>query len=111
METRAKYRFARVAPRKAQDVCDLIRGKQVEEALTVLEFTKKYAAGLVKQVLASAVANATQKPGTNVDLLRVKSAEAGKGPTIKRFRPRAQGRATRIRKMTSHITIVLDDAI
>jgi len=109
MEARATYKFARVAPRKAQLVCELIRGQQVGEALTALQFSKRSAARYVHKLLESAIANAAQNPGTNVDRLFVKHAIVGKGPTLRRFMPRAMGRATRIRKMTSHITIVLDD--
>jgi len=111
MEARATYKYARVAPRKAQLVCALIRGRQVDDALTALKLSTRSASALLLKVLDSAVANAMQRAGTDVDRLYVKEAVAGKGPTFKRFMPRAQGRATRIRKMTSHITIVLDESV
>ena len=87
---------------------DLIRGKKSEEALNLLSFTPKAAAKIVLKLLKSAVANATQKK-IDVDRLYVKTVTVDQGPTMKRFMPRAQGRATSIRKRTSHITIVLDE--
>jgi large subunit ribosomal protein L22 len=87
---------------------DLIRGKKSEEALNLLSFTPKAAAKIILKLLKSAVANATQKK-IDVDRLYVKTVTVDQGPTMKRFMPRAQGRATSIRKRTSHITIVLDE--
>jgi len=87
---------------------DLIRGKKSEEALNLLTFTPKAAAKIILKLLKSAVANATQKK-IDVDRLYVKTVTVDQGPTMKRFMPRAQGRATSIRKRTSHITIVLDE--
>jgi large subunit ribosomal protein L22 len=110
MEVKAKLRFVRVGPRKAQRVADLIRGKGSEEALNILTFTKKAAAKIVFKLLKSAIANATQKKNIDVDRLYVKKITVDQGPTLKRFQPRALGRATTIRKRTSHITIVLDEA-
>jgi large subunit ribosomal protein L22 len=109
MEVTAKLRFGRVAPRKARLVADLIRGKRSEEGLNILAFTNKSAARILTKVLKSAVANATQKK-IDVDRLYVKKIAVDQGPMMKRFTPRALGRATTIRKRTSHITIVLDEA-
>jgi large subunit ribosomal protein L22 len=109
MEVRAKLRFVRVAPRKARLVADLIRGKGSEEALNILAFTKKGAAKIIIKVLKSAIANATQKKTIDIDHLYVKKITVDQGPTMKRFQPRALGRATTIRKRSSHITIVLDE--
>lgn len=89
-------------------VADLIRGKKSEEALNLLTFTPKAAARVIVKLLKSAIANATQKK-IDVDRLFVKTVTVDQGPTMKRFMPRAQGRATTIRKRTSHITIVLDE--
>jgi large subunit ribosomal protein L22 len=108
MEARARLRFVRIAPRKAQLVADLIRGKRSEEALNLLTFTKKAAAKIIIKLLKSAVANATQKK-MDVDRLYVKQITVDQGPTMKRFQPRALGRATMIRKRTSHIYILLDE--
>ena len=109
MEVKAKLKFVRVAPRKAMLVADLIRGKGSEEALNILTFTKKAAARIVIKLLKSAVANATQKKNVDVDRLYVKKITVDQGPTMKRYQPRALGRATTIRKRTSHINIVLDE--
>lgn len=109
MEVKAKLKFVRVAPRKAQLVADLIRGKRSEEALNTLMFTKKGAARIVIKLLKSAIANATQKKNIDVDRLYVKTINVDQGPTMKRFQPRALGRATTIRKRSSHINIVLDE--
>jgi large subunit ribosomal protein L22 len=110
MEVRAKLRFARMGPRKARLVADLIRGKKSEEALNILTFTKKAAARTIIKLLKSAIANATQKKTVDIDRLYIKKITVDQGPTMKRFQPRALGRATSIRKRTSHITIVLDEA-
>ncbi len=109
MEVRAKLRFARLAPSKAKLVADLIRGKGSEEAMNILSFTKKAAAGVIKKLLKSAIANANQRKTIDVDRLYVKKISVDQGPTWKRYTPRALGRATMIRKRTSHITIVLDE--
>ena len=109
MEVKEKLKFVRVAPRKAMLVADLIRGKGSEEALNILTFTKKAAARIVIKLLKSAVANATQKKNVDVDRLYVKKITVDQGPTMKRYQPRALGRATTIRKRTSHINIVLDE--
>ena len=102
----------RIAPRKARLVVDLIRGKMVDEAITILEFSPKYAAPVIKKILNSAVSNAmriaeNKKTKIDVDSFFIKSVYVNEGPTLKRYMPRAMGRATPIRKRTSHITIVL----
>ncbi|NWF92595.1 MAG: 50S ribosomal protein L22 [Syntrophaceae bacterium] len=109
MEVVAKLRFGRIAPRKARLVADLIRGKKSEEALNILNFTKKAAAKILIKLLKSAIANATQKKVSDIDRLYIKKITVDQGPTMKRYTPRAHGRATMIRKRTSHITIVLDE--
>lgn len=109
MEVRAKLKHVRLAPQKARLVADLIRGKGSEEALNILLFTKKAAARVINKLLKSAIANAAQKKNVDVDRLYVKKISVDQGATWKRFTPRAMGRATPIRKRTSHITIVLDE--
>jgi large subunit ribosomal protein L22 len=109
MEVRARLRFVRVAPRKARLVADLIRGKGSEEALNILTFTKKAAAQILIKLLKSAIANATQKKTIDVDRLYIKKVTVDQGPTMKRYQSRALGRATMIRKRTSHITLILDE--
>jgi large subunit ribosomal protein L22 len=109
MEVKARLRFVRMAPRKARLVADLIRGKKSEDALNILTFTKKEAAKMLIKLLKSAIANASQKKNIDIDRLYVKEITVDQGPTMKRFQPRALGRATRIRKTTSHIRIVLDE--
>ncbi|HVN87238.1 MAG TPA: 50S ribosomal protein L22 [Candidatus Binatia bacterium] len=109
METRAVSRHLRIAPQKARLVVDLIRGKNVGEAINILEFMPKKGARLVIKTLKSAVANAEHTQNVDVDRLYVKHISVGAGATLKRFTPRAQGRATPIRKRTSHVTIVVDE--
>lgn len=109
MEVKARLRFARIAPRKARLVADLVRGKRSEEALNILNFTKKAAAKILTKLLKSAIANATQKKTIDIDRLYVKQIMVDQGPTMKRYQSRALGRATAIRKRTSHINIVLDE--
>jgi len=110
LETRARARYVRISPRKARAVVDLIRGKSVDEARQILEFSPRAAARVVAKVLASAVANAENNNGLKAEGLYIAKAFVDEGPTLKRFRPRAMGRATRINKRTSHITIVLDES-
>jgi large subunit ribosomal protein L22 len=110
MEVRAVTRYVRIAPRKARLVTELIKGKPVEEALTILRFVPKKAARLVDKTLRSAVANAEQNPNIDVDTLYIKRIFVDGGPTMKRWRARAMGRATKIIKRTSHITVILDEA-
>lgn len=110
METQANARFIRMAPRKARYVADLIRGKKVEDALDVLAFSPRKASRLISKLVKSAIANAGQNKSIDVDTLFIKKIFVDGGPTLKRFRPRAMGRATTIRKRTSHITVVLDES-
>ncbi len=110
MEAVARARYIRIAPRKARLVADMIRGKSAEQASQLLSYTPKAAAPIIRKVLLSAIANAENKGDIDVDTLYVKSIFVDQGPTQKRFRPRAMGRATTIQKKTSHITIILDEA-
>ena len=105
----AKLSYARVSVQKACFVLDAVRGKDVHTALAVLEYNPRYASGLVKKLLESAIANAENNSGMNRENLYVAECYANKGPTMKRIHPRAQGRAYRIEKRTSHITVVLDE--
>ncbi len=107
MEAKAVLRYIRVTPRKARMVIDLIRGKNAEEAITILKFTPRHAARVVQKILKSAVANATQKDMGDVDALRVSRVFVDPGPSMKRVLPRAMGRANTILKRTSHITVVV----
>ncbi len=107
MEASATARHIRITPRKARQVIDLIRGKMVGDARSILSFTPLHAARIVKQVLDSAVANAEQKKLGDVDSLTVAKAYVNQGVTMKRMRARAMGRGNVIRKRTSHITLVL----
>ena len=109
MEVRAMAKYVRVSPRKARLVMDQIRGKKVEEALNVLNFAPQKSAYLVKKLISSAVANAEENSEIDVDTLFIKRIYADEGPTLKRFRPRALGRASRIRKRTTHLTVILDE--
>ena len=108
MIAEAEARFIRSSPRKVRLVIDLIRGKPVDEALQLLRYTPKAAARTVAKLLDSAKANAAEKAGLNEDELYVKEAWVNQGPTFKRVRPRAMGRAMLIRKRTCHIKVVLD---
>ena len=110
MEVKARAKFIRTSPRKARMVTDLIRGKGVEEALNILGFTKKASAKVIAKLLKSAVADADQMKNLNVDTLFIKQITVDQGPTMKRYRPRAMGRATMIRKRMSHITVVLEES-
>ena len=105
----AKLSYARVSVQKACFVLDAIRGKDVTSALALLEYNPRYASSIIKKLLESAIANAENNNGMNVENLYVAECYADKGPTMKRVRPRAQGRAYRIEKRMSHITIVLDE--
>jgi large subunit ribosomal protein L22 len=109
MEARASARYVRISPQKARLVIDLIRGKKMEEAQRILNFTTKYAAGLVGKVVNSALANARQNPNIDENILYVKAAFVDQGPSLKRWRARAQGRAAAIKKRMSHITVILDE--
>ncbi|MFL2693733.1 MAG: 50S ribosomal protein L22 [Candidatus Actinomarina sp.] len=105
---KAKSKYVRQSPYKVRLVLNLIRGLEVNEALNVLTYTKRKAAYEIKQVLESAIANAETNLGLNSSNLFISKAIADEGPTLKRFRPRARGRAGRINKRTSHLTIELE---
>ena len=105
--TRAQVRYVRVSAYKAREVLDLIRGHHVADADEILEFTDRDVATVIRKALASAIANATNNDGQDPDTLVVAACYADEGPTLKRWRPRARGRATRIRKRTCHITIIV----
>ncbi len=110
MEAKATAKYLRISPRKARQAVDLIRGKRAQEALFLLKVIPKKSARLVYKVLQSAIANAENNRGLDVDKLVVSQAFANPGPTLKRIRPRAMGRAYLIRKRTSHITVVVSEA-
>jgi len=109
MEALAKHNFARISPQKARLVADLIRGKSVDQALEILTFSNKKAADLIKKVLESAIANAEHNEGADIDDLSVAKIFVDEGPVMKRIMPRAKGRADRILKRSSHITVVVAD--
>jgi len=109
MEAKAKARYVRVTPRKARRVVDLIRGLPAEQAKAVLTFAPQSASDPIGKVLASAIANAEYTGRTTASSLVVSRAWVDEGPTLRRFRPRAQGRGYRINKRTSHITVVVSD--
>lgn len=110
METKAVAKYIRISPQKARLVADVVRGMDVDSAITTLRFMPKKGARILRKVIESAVANAIQTEKVDADTLYVKTIMIDGGPMLKRFRPRAQGRATRILKRTSHITIVVDEA-
>ena len=110
MEAIAKNRYARTSAQKARLVADQVRGLSVDKALNILTFSPKKAAVLVKKVLESAIANAEHNEGADIDALRVATIMVDEGPSMKRIRPRAKGRADRILKRTAHITVVVSDA-
>jgi|SRR5690554_1775958 len=109
MEVAAKLKGARLSAQKARLVADLVRGKRVEDALDVLTFSTKKGAAIVKKVLESAIANAEHNEGLDVDDLKVSHISVDEGPTMKRIKPRAKGRADRIFKRTCHITVKVGD--
>jgi len=109
MEAQAIGKYLRLSAQKARLSADLIRGKQVEEALRILSFTPKYGARVISKVVRSALANAGQNKSIDVDTLFVKTVFVNQGPTLKRFRAKPMGRAGRIRKRTSHVTVVLSE--
>jgi large subunit ribosomal protein L22 len=108
-EAKAVARYVRIAPRKVRLVVDLIRGKNVGEAFAILRHTNKAASPVVEKVLKSAIANAEHNYEMDVNNLVVSKIYVDEGPTLKRFRPRAMGRASRINKRTSHITVVVSE--
>lgn len=107
MEVRAVAKYVRISPTKVRKVAKAMKGKPVEEALNVLGFMPQRSADILGKVIRSAVANADQKADIDVDSLSISNILVNQGPSLKRFRPRAMGRATRILKRTSHITVVL----
>jgi large subunit ribosomal protein L22 len=109
MQALAKHKFARSSAQKTRLVADQVRGLTVDKALNVLTYSPKKAAELVKKVLLSAIANAEHNEGADIDTLKVKTIFIDEGPSMKRIKPRAKGRADRIVKRTSHITVVVAD--
>jgi large subunit ribosomal protein L22 len=109
MDVKAKLSYARVGEQKARLVADLVRGKDVSEAIKTLTFLNKKSAVMIKKLIESAVANADYKKTMDLDKLYVKTLTVDQGPVMKRFRPRAQGRASGVRKRMSHINVVLDE--
>ena len=109
METAAKLKFARISPQKCRLIADQVRGLPVEKALDILKFSQKKAATIVGKVLESAIANAEHNEGADIDELAITQIYIDAGPTMKRIRPRAKGRANRIIKRTSHITLMVGD--
>ncbi len=107
MEAKAILRTARISPQKARLVADQVRGLPAERAVNLLKFSDKKAAHLIKKVVESAIANAENNQGADVDELKVQTIMVDEGPTLKRFMARAKGRGTRILKRTSHITVVV----
>ena len=110
MEVSANLRFARISPQKCRLVADQVRGMPVEQALELLAFSPKKGATIIKKVLNSAIANAEHNEGADIDELTVTRIFIDQGPTMKRIMPRAKGRADRIIKRTSHITLVVGDS-
>ena len=109
MEVSANLRFSRISPQKARLVADQIRGLSVDKALDILTFSKKKAAVIIKKVLESAIANAEHNEGADIDELKVSTIFVDEGPTMKRIQARAKGRANRIIKRTSHLTVKVSD--
>lgn len=109
MEVKASLKYARVGEQKARLVANLVRGKDVNDALKTLTFLNKKSALMIKKLIESAVANADYKKTINLDKLYVKTIYVDQGPVLKRFRPRAQGRATGVRKRMSHINLILEE--
>ena len=109
LEASATLKYARISSRKVKIVADLIRGKKVEEALAIIKFTPKASSELLEKLLKSAIANAENNHGMNRGNLIVSEIYANQGPTLKRIRPAAKGSAVRIRKRTSHVTIVVKE--
>jgi large subunit ribosomal protein L22 len=109
MQTHAVLKFVRLSPQKGRLVADLVRGKKVDEAINTLKFSNQRAAGLIRKVLESAIANAENNLGADVDELKISEIFVDQGPVLRRIMPRAKGRADRISKPTSHITIRVSD--
>ncbi|WP_253450898.1 50S ribosomal protein L22 [Natronospira proteinivora] len=109
MQVNAKLRFARISPQKCRLVADQVRGKPVDQALQILEFSTKKSSHILRKLLESAIANAENNEGADVDELKVDRIFVDEGPMMKRFQPRAKGRADQILKRTSHVTISVAD--
>jgi len=109
MEVKAIAKYIRISPRKIRLLMRAIKGNNVDEALNLLTFAPQKVGPLLEKLINSAVANANQSPNIDVDRLFIKDIYADEGPTLRRFRPRAMGRAARIHKRTSHLTVVLDE--
>ena len=109
MQVAAKYKYAKISPQKARLVADQVRGLTAEKAVTLLTFSNKKAAAMVKKVLDSAIANAEHNDGADIDELKVGQIYVDQGPTMKRFQARAKGRGDRILKRMCHITVVVTD--
>ena len=110
MPYQASHRFARIAPRKARLVMDLIRGRDVDDALSMLKFSKQRVSGMIEKVIRSAVANANEQETANIrNTLYVASARVDAGPVIKRFQPKDRGKAYPINKRTSHLVVTIDE--
>ena len=109
MEAKAVAKYIRISPQKVRLIMDEIRGRKVEEAINMLSFAPQKGAFVLKKLIDSAVANAEQNLNMDVDRLYIKRVFADEGPTLNRFRARAMGRATRIRKRTSHLTVILEE--
>src|SRR5689334_17834644 len=110
IQTQAVLKYVRMSPKKARAVADLVRGKKVDEALNILKFSTRKTAKVIRKVLESAIANAENNHGADVDELKVREIYIDEGPVLKRTMPRAKGRADRISKPTSHITVRVSDA-
>jgi len=109
MQVNSTLRYARISPQKARLVADQIRGLPVEGALEILTFSEKKAGVMFKKLVDSAIANAEHNEGADIDELKVSAVQVNEGPTMKRLRARAKGRANRILKRTSHITVTVSD--
>ena len=110
MPFQAKHRFARIGPRKARLLMDLVRGRDVDDAITLLRFSKQRASGMIEKVIRSAVANASeQEVGSSRNTLFVSEARVDAGPVIKRFQPKDRGKAYPINKRTSHLVVSIDE--
>ncbi len=109
MQVNAKLKYARISPQKARLVADQVRGMPVDKALEYLVFSQKKSAAIIKKILDSAIANAEHNEGADIDELLITKVMVDQAPTMKRLRPRAKGRANRILKRTSHITLTVGD--
>ena len=110
MSVKAKFKYVRMSPQKVRSVMDLVRGKKVQNAIEILNYSSRRAAMVINKAIKSAVANANVKGGVDIDNLYVSSIHVGPGPTLKRWRAKARGMAGKVGRRTSHITIELDEA-